>query len=515
MASNLYNTMYNPDVLSCIANLSSDEVFTPPELANAMLDMLPQELFENPDTKFLDPGCKSGVFLREIAKRLLKGLEPLYPDLQERTNHIFKKQLYGIAITELTSYLSRRSLYCSKFANGRYSVVSFDTIDGNVRFKNVQHRWQNGKCVFCGASKREYDRADDLETYAYELIHTTQPEEIFKMKFDVIISNPPYQLNDGGGNGASAKPIYQLFVECAKKLNPRFLTMITPSRWFTGGKGLDEYRNNMLHDNHIRVIHDFPEASDCFTGVQIKGGVSYFLWDRDNEGKCAVFSHKGNEIFGPVERPLLEAGCDTFIRYNKAVDILHKVTVYKEQSMEKLISTRLPFGLPNTYKGNKTRNASSDLRIYVSGNDREVRGTIAYAPLHDICKGHKMIPWHKVYIAKAGSGSDTFPHPILPKPFYGEPNTICNESYLVIGPFADQTECENVMSYIATKFFRFLVLLKKNTQNAARGVYQLVPQQDFSKSWTDEALYVKYGLTDKEVEFIDSMIKPMDLGGDD
>ena len=336
------------------------------------------------------------------------------------------------------------------------------------------------------------------------------------MKFDVIISNPPYQLSDGGGNGASAKPIYQLFVQKAKKLNPRYLTMIIPSRWFTGGKGLDEFRDEMLHDRRLRVIHDYPEASDCFSGVQIKGGVSYFLWNRDNEGDCAVFSHKGDIVNGPVVRPLLEQGCDTFIRYNEAIDILHKVMSHKEKSMENLVSARMPFGLPNTYKGNKTKKSESDLIIYVSGNDREVRGTTAYVPDKEVTKGREMIPWEKVYIAKAGSGSDAFPHPILPKPFYGAPYTVCNESYLVIGPFKNKAECDNVMSYIATKFFRFLVLLKKNSQNAPKGVYQLVPQQDFSKPWTDEELYKKYGITKKEIEFIDSLIRPMDLdGGDD
>ena len=271
----------------------------------------------------------------------------------------------------------------------------------------------------------------------------------------------------------------------------------------------------MLHDNRLRIIHDYPEASDCFSGVQIKGGVSFFLWDRDNPGACAVYSHRGNETSGPVIRPLLERGCDTFIRYNEAVDILRKVMAFNEPSMEDLVSTRLPFGLTNTYKGKKTKQSDSDLRIYVSGNDREVRGTTAFVPLEDILKGHEMIPWEKVFIAKAGSGSDSFPHPILPKPFYGAPNTVCNESYLVIGPFKNKQECENVISYIATKFFRFLVLLKKNSQNAAKSVYQLVPQQNFGKPWNDEELYKKYGLTEAEIAFIESMIRPMEIGGDE
>lgn len=505
MDKNLFENVYNPDVLSCLANLSNDEVFTPPEVVNQMLDMLPQELFRNPDSTFLDPACKTGVFLREIAKRLIVGLEPQMPDLQDRLDHIFHKQLYGIAITELTSLLSRRGVYCSKYPNGEFSVSHFDDAQGNIRYKRIQHTWKDGKCVFCGASQSEYERGDELETHAYEFIHRRNPEEIFNMKFDVIIGNPPYQLSDGGYR-VSASPIYQMFVEQAKKLRPRYLSMIIPARWYAGGKGLDSFRNNMLHDQSLRVIHDFPEASDCFSGVQIKGGICYFLWCRDEKGDCTVYTHRGNTISEGVTRPLLENGCDVFIRYNEAIGILKKVQAFDEPSFEPLVSTRKPFGLDTLFRGKKEKQNDSIL-LYENGG-------ISYIKRATIIKNPEWIDKIKVFIPEAGSGSDSFPHPILGRPFLGDRNTACTETYLLIGPFANKREGENVISYISTKFFRFLVMLKKPSQHATSKVYSFVPIQDFSKPWTDRELYAKYGLTDKEINFIESMIKPMELGGD-
>ncbi len=500
----MLNINYNPDVLSCLSNLSNDEVFTPPKLVNEILDMLPQELFQNKETTFLDPVAKSGVFLREIAKRLNDGLKKQIPNQQERINHIFTKQVYGIAITELTSLLARRSAYCSKYANGEYSVCTdFENEQGNIKYERIQHTWQNGKCIYCGASENEYSRSDDLETYAYQFIHTDKPQNIFNMKFDVIIGNPPYQLSDGG-HGRSASPIYHKFIKQAIKMNPTFLTMIIPARWYAGGKGLDDFRNEMLSDKRIRKIVDFENSNEVFPGVDIAGGICYFLWDRDNEGTCEITNQYDDKRIS-TERSLNEF--NILIRHGLAVPIIRKVKEIENPKyfLDKVISSRKPFNLPTNYTPKK----AGVLCHYTQ------RIGLKYANPNDISDRFKVKDKWKLLIPPAPiAGQTDFSKPIG---FYYEGNTliakpgeICTESWLVAYAAKSKEEIESFKSYLLTKIFRFLLLQTVVSQHVTRDKFVFIPHLNkYDKVYSDDLLRERWGITDDEWSFIDSKIKSL------
>lgn len=495
---------YNPDVLNCIANLSNDEVFTPPALANQVLDLLPKELFQSPETRFLDPFTKSGVFLREIVKRLDKGLEDRIPDRQKRIDHIMHNQVFGIACTELTSLLARRSVYCSKTANGRFAVSRFDTPEGNIQYKAIPHTWEGGKCKFCGASQAVYDRGSESEQYAYQFIHTENPSQLTgNMTFDVIIGNPPYQLNVGVEQESYAIPLYDKFIIQSLKLQPRYLSVIVPSRWFSGGRGLDNFRDLMLSDNRLQELHDFPNANDCFPGVDIKGGVCYFLWNKDYNGDCYIHTHEGNNIISSLKRPLKESGCSTFIRFNESIPILYKVRKHKEESFSSLVSAQTPFGIVSSFKDYTKHEFKNSVKIYVAKGH-------GYTERQKVSKNKELIDSHKIYITKSYGAGEGYPHQIINKPFAGDFHSCCTQTYLIVAPFKSERDRNNALTYMQTKFFRFMVMLKKNTQDAMRGVYEFVPLQDFSHPWTDEMLYKKYNLTEDEIAFIESMIRPME-----
>lgn len=497
------NREYNPDVLNCIANLSNDEVFTPPVLANQVLDLLPQELFSNPSTTFLDPFSKSGVFLREIVKRLDRGLAQQIPNRQKRIDHIMHKQVFGIALTELTSLLSRRTLYCSKRANSQHSVSYFDNEQGNLLYQPLKHTWVNGKCKYCGASKDVYDRGDQSEQYAYQFIHTDKPEKIFNMKFDVIIGNPPYQLNDGGGTGSSAIPLYHKFVEQAMRLNPRYLSMIIPARWYAGGKGLDDFREAILDSMQFKYIVDYANSADCFPGVIIAGGVCYFLWERDYKGKCTISNIQGDTIVSSEARRLNEY--PTFVRDNMAVKIIRKV-MNSSTSLASKVHSRNCFSVISSFTGHSTKKEGDIVLHSLKGK--------SYISRHEYLDRDNILNRYKVIITKAMSGGNKPSldgnYQVISSLCILNPKEICTETYLCLSDFHKLSEAENMVSYVKTKFFRFLLLQSLTSINISKEKFAFIPIVDFSKKWTDDELYKKYNLTNKEIESIELMIKPME-----
>lgn len=513
----------NPDVLTCIANLSNDEVFTPPEFANRMLDTLAEawaadhdgaNIWADSTVRFLDPCTKSGVFLREITTRLTNGLASAIPDLQERVDHILTQQVFGIGLTKLTSLLARRSIYCSKYANGEHSIASrFKLEDGNVWFARMAHHWVGSKCSFCGASQDNLDRDESIENYAYAFIHSNDIKATIEgmfgsnMQFDVIIGNPPYQLQDASGS-ASATPIYQKFIEQAIALEPKFLSMVTPSRWFAGGKGLDDFRADRLSDNHMKVLVDFIVDKDAFPKINVNGGVNYFLWSKDYTGPCSITTVEQGGVPGPTEQRYL-GEFDVFIRRNLAVSILRKVRAKEEDTFEKRVSSRKPFGLPTTFFGATNRSPERPIRLYSSGK-------ITWVSREELVNNKDWCERWKVLIPRASDGNENYPLPIWDQrgPFVAGPSEACTETYLVAFLASDYEQAVRARNYMRTKFFRFLVSLRKITQDNKADIFSFVPDLEMDFEWSDVELYSRYGITDEEQVFIDRMIRTMEWRGE-
>jgi site-specific DNA-methyltransferase (adenine-specific) len=400
-------------------------------------------------------------------------------------------------------------VYCSKHAKGKHSIAkSFASDDGNIWFDRTEHTWADGKCEYCGASKKALDRGEGLETHAYAFIHTNDIKarvaELFGgvMQFDVIIGNPPYQLDDGG-YGTSAAPIYQLFVEKALALDPRYAVFVTPSRWMAGGKGLDKYRQRMLSDKHLRNVVDFPKLYEGFPGVKIRGGISYFLWDRDFNGPCEVQTIWDGQPTGPAVARHLDA-YDILVRRNEAVPILEKVRAKGEQTLDTRVSTGKPFGLRTFFHGKRdSKGLKKPVKLFGSQK-------ISWVGRSEITVNTAWIDRWKVLMTAVQGTSAAVENKFLSKPIIAAPGTACTETYLVAGHFDNETTAANYGKYLRTRFVRFLVSLRKATQHATRDVYSFVPDLPLDQEWTDAKLYKRYGLTKTEIAFIESQVAEHD-----
>ena len=546
----------NFDILETITNVGNDEVFTPRKTCDMILDSLPEEVWHNPDYKWLNPATKNGIFEREIAIRLDNGLKDIIPDMEQRRKHILQNMIYAIGQTRFTANVARRTVYyCSQanrkcdgikandghYVNG-YAIGNgtwFDDEEGNIKTPNTNHTFlgkkEKAKCKYCGISETSsYNDANQRERYAYEFIHFDGDELLEhlqnrffggnrKMKFDIIIGNPPYQLSDGGAQ-ASARPIYQLFVQQAISLKPKYISMIMPSRWMVGGKGLDEFRASFISDKHIKVLNDFMDSKVCFPSNDIKGGVCFFLWNKDYNEKCSVITHSSNGD-RKSNRFLKENGCDIYIRDEILISIMNKVKALRERTFDSMVSASKPYGFrAETMLSPKKFGLPefSDKKIpggyEIFGLGEKMKRTWKYLPInYPIPKKSPCLDKYKVFIAEAygcGAIGEVPSTPVL-----STPGQLCTETFLEIGPFETEIEAANAIQYIKTKFFRTLVGIQKQTQHTTQKVYRFVPIQNFTEKsdikWNvsvaliDKQLFKKYRLLQEEIEFIEKNIQEM------
>ena len=526
------------DILETLSSLNNHEVFTPPTVARQMLDLLPSEVWKNPYLKFLDPCAKTGVFLREIMVRLNDNLprknefgEDYYCDgnnlnnPMERLYHIRRNMLYAIATSNLTAQITRRVLYgvtvansdkdkaCGfKGLNDTYNYKMWNDYgklrqrDGNVFYghNNPQHDFDlKGKCKICRMSREASE--EDTESYAYPFIHGKVSTNIQKirsgdMRFDVIIGNPPYQISDGGGNGSSAIPLYHKFIELALSIKPMYISMITPSRWVNGGKGLDKFRKTMFSNKHLVSLQHYTKSRDLFPSVDIEGGVSFFLIDRSkNTNLLETLTIDGNneDIFN-IDKT------SPFIIMNRiGVSVFEKVSVIESSFLSTCVLARNPFGISSNSK-HITDNDNSNTLIEVATK----RFKIKYINKKYIIKHQELIGKYNVVLSKLNGAANNNGRVIGNPEILGN-GQCCTDTYLVLKSYDNLDLCLKFVSFVKTKFFRFMVSLKKTTNISSRKSFCYTPDICLSEEWTDEKLYAKYNLTQEEINYIESTIKEM------
>ena len=449
-----------------------------------------EESVWNTDAKILEVNSKTGLYPLYMAYSIFTARRQKKPEVSDEQHwaDTLKDNIFVLCKTPMAVSITRRTL---------------------AGFKNLQVNAKYRKDLVKDA--QEESSREKLAREIQSGKNFWKITEDKDMKFDAIVGNPPYQE----AKGTNIVPIFNHFMTLAKEINPRYISMIMPSRWMKGGnRGLDDFMKETLADTRIELLHDYIDPKEVFPGVEIKGGVCYLLWGKSHKGMCKYSLHEVSKKEQSVERYLKTEGCDSFVRYPICVSILEKVRKFNEQSFSGLVSVREPYGLKSDFFKHPQKYGVEQLskdpikngiKIYGLENLKRVE---RYVPnSYKVKRREETLNSYKIFIPNAygcGAIGEELGTPIL-----GTPMSICTETFYLIGPFQSEDESKNALTYLKTKFFRLLVGLKKITQHTTRDTYSLVPIQDFSRPWTDEELYKKYALTDEEIDFIETMIKPM------